>query len=234
MRDGQKRTEARKKKEHEERKKSILNAARETFFEKGFMAATMDGIAEACYLAKGTLYLYFKSKEELYFSIMAEGVALLKKDFDTIPSLLLPADLLLEEVLKTYYAFYERNPKYFRIVFLSSQPDFRERVPDDLLRKCIEEGRACLQVVNDVIEKGIKSGVFRNMDAWTAANILWSTVNGIVMNYEQGALHRDEILRLPLQEMLHEALDLAVNGLRSEGRQRRRRSISQCDPVSEV
>jgi AcrR family transcriptional regulator len=229
MRDGQKRTGARKQKEQEERKKTILNAAREAFFEKGFMAATMDGIAEACDLAKGTLYLYFRSKEELYFSVLAEGLSLLKQDFDRIPGLLLPADLLLEEVLKTYYGFYERNPRYFRIVFLSSLPDFRERTPDELLKKCVDEGRKCLQVVSDIIAKGIESGIFRNVDAWAAANILWSTVNGIVMNYEQGPLHRNEILKLPLQEMLYEALDLAVNGLRSGKRQRPRRRSAGSD-----
>jgi len=215
MREGQKRTAVRKQKEQAERKQSILNAAREAFFEKGFMAATMDGIADGCDLAKGTIYLYFKSKEELYVSIMAEGMELLKEDFGKIADPALPGDKLLGEVLRAYYIFYEKNRKYFRIMFLSSQPDVRERVPEELLRECMDSARECMQVLSDVIEKGIENGVFRKVNPWAFANILWSTVNGIIMHYEQGPLYRDEILRLPLREMLQEALDLALNGLRA-------------------
>ena len=216
MRHSQNKTAMRKQKEQAQRRKSILDAAREAFFDRGFMAATMDGIADGCDLAKGTIYLYFKSKEELYFSIMAEGMGLLRQDFRKIPDLPLPGDRLLEEVLQAYYTFYQRNRKYFRIMFLSSQPDVRERVPDELLRECMDSARDCMQVVSDVIEKGIESGVFRKVNSWAAANILWSTVNGIIMHYEQGPLYRDEILRLSLEDILREALDLALNGLRKE------------------
>jgi len=211
----QNRTAARKKREQEQRRKSIITAAKQAFSEKGFMAATMDGIAQGCDLAKGTLYLYFKSKEDLYVSIMVEGAAILRKDLVKIADLSLPADRLLGELLRTYYNFYEKNREYFRIMFLSTQPDLRERVPDELLKSCADEARVCIQVVSDVIEKGIESGVFRKVHPWTSAIVLWSTVNGIVMHYEEGPLYRDEILRLPLQEMLREALDLALNSLTS-------------------
>jgi TetR/AcrR family transcriptional regulator len=222
MRERQKKTVVRRQKEQAERRKAILTAAREAFFDKGFMAATMDGIADRCDLAKGTIYLYFKSKEELYVSIMAEGMGLLKKDFHTIRDLPLPGDRLLGEVLRAYYAFYEKNRKYFRIMFLSSHPDVRERVPDELLRECMDSARECMQVLSDVIDKGMESGLFRKVNPWAFANILWSTVNGIIMHYEQGPLYRDEILMLPLREMLLEALDLALNGL----------CVARCEPRS--
>ncbi len=215
MRDGQERTAVRRQKEQALRRQAILDSAREAFFEKGFMAATMESIAHRCDLAKGTIYLYFRSKEELYVSIMAEGLDLLKSDLNRIGDLPLPSDRLLGESLQIYYAFYESHRKYFRIMFLSSQPDVRERVPDDLLQKCMDSARQCMQVLSSVIEKGVQEGVFRPVSPWAFANILWSTVNGIIMHYEQGPLYRREILKLPLREMLHEALDLALNGLRA-------------------
>lgn len=214
MRSSQKRTAVRKLKEQVQRREAILHAAREAFFEKGFMAATMESIADGCHLAKGTLYLYFRSKEELYVSIMAEGLDLLKKELDGIRDLSLTSDLLLEEILKVYMAFYEEHRKYFRIMFLSSQPDVRERAPVELLRKCMDSARECMQILNDIIEKGIAENIFRKANPWAFANILWSTVNGIIMHYDQDALYREEILKVPLREMLQEALDLALNGLR--------------------
>jgi len=54
----------------EERKGQILNAAEEVFTSKGFDEARMDDIAEETGLSKGTLYLYFKSKDDLIFAIL--------------------------------------------------------------------------------------------------------------------------------------------------------------------
>jgi TetR/AcrR family transcriptional regulator len=205
----------RRQREQVERRKSILKAAREVFFKKGFMAATMDAIADRCGLAKGTIYLYFKSKEELYVSLMAEGMGLLKKELEKIIHLPLPSDKLLGEVLQTYYTFYQRKRQYFRIMFLSSQPDVRERVPDDLLRQCMDSARDCMRILSDVIQGGVESEVFREVNPWAVANILWSTVNGIIMSYEQGPLYRDEIVGLTLEEILRASLDLVLEGLRS-------------------
>jgi TetR/AcrR family transcriptional regulator, fatty acid metabolism regulator protein len=53
----------------------ILDAARKTFAKKGFAEATMDEIAAACGLAKGTLYLYFKSKRDVYLRTLQHGSA---------------------------------------------------------------------------------------------------------------------------------------------------------------
>jgi AcrR family transcriptional regulator len=51
----------------------ILDAARKVFAKKGFADATMDEIAAACGLAKGTLYIYFKSKRDVYLRTLQHG-----------------------------------------------------------------------------------------------------------------------------------------------------------------
>ena len=56
----------RKEREKEQRRKAILDAAEKVFFEKGLKYSTMDDVAEEAELSKGTLYLYFKNKEELF------------------------------------------------------------------------------------------------------------------------------------------------------------------------
>lgn len=64
----------RKEREKEQRKEEILDAAQRIFFEKGLLAATMDEIAEAAELSKGTLYLYYSSKEDIYLAVMMRGM----------------------------------------------------------------------------------------------------------------------------------------------------------------
>ena len=57
----------------------ILGAARKVFAEKGFADATMDSIAEQAGLAKGTLYLYFHSKRDVYMAALHQGIAELQE-----------------------------------------------------------------------------------------------------------------------------------------------------------
>ena len=58
-----------KEQRREERRQQILDAAEKVFFSKGVAAATMDEVAAEAELSKGTLYLYFKSKDEIILSI---------------------------------------------------------------------------------------------------------------------------------------------------------------------
>ena len=71
----------RRAREKAHRKKAILLAAKNAFFENGFQATTMEQIAHAAELSKGTVYLYFQSKEELYVSLLKEGLELLHRMF---------------------------------------------------------------------------------------------------------------------------------------------------------
>jgi len=214
MNTGHNKKAERRKNEQLARRTAIIKAAREVFFAKGFMSATIDEIADRCGLAKGTIYLYFKSKEELYVSIMAEGMRRLRKEFEVLKKQPAGDKGLVESAFMAYYQFFKRNRKYFRIMFLSSQPDMRARVPEEVLRNCMETGRECLGIVRDLVQKGIEDRCYRQVDAWAVANILWATINGIIMAYEQDPVYREEIVGMELEQMLLHSLDLALEGLR--------------------
>ena len=59
----------RKEREKERRRQQIMVAAKRVFSDRGFNKATMEDIAQEAELSPGTLYLYFKNKEELYASL---------------------------------------------------------------------------------------------------------------------------------------------------------------------
>jgi len=200
--------------EKKARREAILSVTRKVFFTKGFMGATMDEIAQKCQLAKGTIYLYFQSKEELYVSLMVEGFQLLRKEMGKIESLQLESDEILEALAEGYYEFYREKKGYFEIMFLSHQPDIHTRVSDELLAKCINEGRACLETVSNVIQKGIDTGLFRKIDPWTVANILWGMLNGIIINYEKDPVYREEIVGIELKELLKTGVYILLEGLK--------------------
>ena len=62
--------EERRKKEKGNRKNAILKVARKLFFDKGFKSVTIDSIATKADLSKGSIYLCFDSKEEIYFQVL--------------------------------------------------------------------------------------------------------------------------------------------------------------------
>lgn len=64
----------RRQREREERRVVILDAAERVFLSKGVAVATMEEIAQQAEVSKGALYLYFKSKDELYLSIVTRSL----------------------------------------------------------------------------------------------------------------------------------------------------------------
>ena len=60
----------RKDKEKQIRSNDIIDAAERVFFLKGYDLATMDDVAKEAEFSKRTVYVYFNSKEQIYFEIM--------------------------------------------------------------------------------------------------------------------------------------------------------------------
>lgn len=74
---------ARSEGEKEARKAMIMAAAREMIADIGFDGVTMSGLAKRAGLAKGTLYLYVRSKEELFLALFVEAMGELVERFET-------------------------------------------------------------------------------------------------------------------------------------------------------
>ncbi len=105
-------TADRKEREKEQRRNAIIDAAERLFFSRGFDNVSMDDIAKEVELGKGTLYLYFKSKDSLFFAIVArkhrEFVELLKERLkDQVTG-----GQKLRTIIRCYVDFAKKNPKY--------------------------------------------------------------------------------------------------------------------------
>ena len=71
-------------KEKEVRTAEIEQAARKVFFSRGFQAATIQEIAEEAGIAKGTVYLYYKSKDDLYTALLLPSLEFLNEKFNAL------------------------------------------------------------------------------------------------------------------------------------------------------
>lgn len=170
----------RRQREKEQRRMEILSAAREIFFAKGLEGSTMDEIADKAELSKGTLYLYFKSKDELYVSLLSEGTEIFTNMMLESISEDMKAEDKLRSVGNAYYRFYDEYPQYFKILFLLQHGEFSDdKVDQDIQSNCMFEAGRSLNLIESIIIEGGKNGEFTINNSWQATLFVWASANGV-------------------------------------------------------
>ena len=205
-------TKKRKEREREARKNDILEAAKAVFFERGFHAATMDQIAEAAELSKGSLYLYFSSKEELYVSILVEGLEILYDMFEKAVKDIGVWEEKLHNIAMAYYGFYQGNKNYFKILFFLQHGEIATKISDSLFQICFEKGISCLDFLSKAIQEGMEEEEIETSDPMELAVVLWGAFNGIILLYEEEE-HRRFIPGL-LDNLIRKTIELLTAGLK--------------------
>lgn len=93
----------------EDRPREICDAALEVFAEKGFAAAKLDEIARRAGVSKGTLYLYFKDKEDLFRAVVRNAIA---PNVEAITSVIAQAETPFPDLVRMFFAaFAEREAR---------------------------------------------------------------------------------------------------------------------------
>ncbi len=204
-------TRERRARERIARRETILDAARAIFADRGLLASTIDEIAERAEVAKGTIYLYFKSKEEMLMALLEEAATLLAHRMTKATDLARPADENLRRIAEVYCRFAREEPQYFKLVALFCQSEIKAKVGGGAMAP----GGTCLEGLASLIEKGIHEGTFApSTDPWKAAAVGWASTNGILLLFEQ---HPEQGERLPVavDDLLRESTELFIRGLKA-------------------
>ena len=208
-------TRARRKREKEERRQSILQAAREVFFENGFHQATVEAVAERAEVSKGTVYLYFESKETILAFLLLEGLRELAKRLEEAYAVeeTLSVDERLRRLGWAYFRFFQEEPRYFHFLMAMDRGRFREVVDPRVYQKALDTSLDGLDWVVRAVEQGIEEGTFGDRDARQAAATLWATLNGVLELMEHPL--RRELMGLESQALYEAALETIIQGLRA-------------------
>ena len=207
-------TAERKAREKLIRHQQILDAAYEVFNQVGFFAATMDQIAERAEIAKGTIYIYFKSKEEVYFSLLLNGQDILISMLTDMKKRKPPPDQLLGEMAKTLFRFYSEHTSYFRIFMVMQQEDMQAKLSPELSQHINEQATTILNLLSNQIQRAVDAGAFYTESPWHVANILWGSFNGIT----QLAITREQLRAgtMDTDDLLSLCFDMIRRGLSAE------------------
>lgn len=104
----------RAKREWENLRNDIIDAAEQLFFSKGYEKVTMDDIVKKAELSKSTLYVYIKSKEELFLLVHLRGLKKRQAMMETLDEEESGYERL-RAFGREYYSFYETYPEYLRL-----------------------------------------------------------------------------------------------------------------------
>lgn len=207
-------TRARREREKEERRQSILRAAREVFFENGFHRATVDKVAERAEVSKGTVYLYFESKETILAHLILEGLHELVGELERAYAADKPlsAEERLRRLGQAYFRFFQREPVYYRFMMAMDRGRFQETVAPEVYQQVQQASMEGLNWVVRAVEQGIAEGVFVCRDARQAAAVLWATVNG-AMELVEHPLRR-ELVGMGREALYQMVVETVIRGLR--------------------
>ncbi len=154
-----------------DRRLEILRSAAHAFTRSGFTRATMEEIADKVQMAKGNLYYYFPSKQDLLFFCQDESLGRLIDQTRSVSKSGLPADEQLRSIIRFHVkTILEELPGS------TAHTDFRS-LPAPLLKKLIRKRDRYEQAYRNVIAAGIAEGVFRKCSVKTAAWAILGALN---------------------------------------------------------
>lgn len=207
-------TQERRQQERAHRKQEILRAARSVFAQHGFRRATVDEIARRAEIAKGTVYLYFESKEailaELVLLALAELSARLEDASDGGRGA--RPEAALRAMAEAYLRFAGSDPDYYRLLTAFESGDFEAGVSPSRRPLVIEGSNRALDLVTRAIADGMALGTFLPGNPRQAAGVLWAALNGALALVAHPI--RRELVAADAASLYHATLELCLKGLK--------------------
>lgn len=158
----------RRVRERVELRQRILDAARELFMREGYDRVTMRRIAEAIEYSPTAIYLHFEDKNDLVRALCADEFSRLLEALPQQP----PDDPVdaIRQLGLAYARFGLAHPNHYRFMFMTMREPHEHS----------GEGQRAFDLLRVAVARAVESGRFTGGDALTMAQVLWSSLHGVV------------------------------------------------------
>lgn len=156
----------------------ILAAARKVFATRGFNDATVDDIAAAAGIAKGTVYLYFSSKKEIYLAALKQGLLELQEKTRTTLQSAEGVRAKLRAFVRTRVEYAEANRDFIKIYHSEFGNLTHATAGDNEFQQLYMQQAKMLEVV---LQGAVKRGEIRRIRTDFAAFIIYDMVKGVIV-----------------------------------------------------
>ncbi|MFM7629749.1 MAG: TetR/AcrR family transcriptional regulator [Algoriphagus sp.] len=166
----------RKERDKEELRERILVAAKTLFLEKGVEKTSIRNIADLIEYSPGSIYHYFKDKNEIFHALHSEGFQLLMSRMEPLTQVANPMERL-KKMGSIYIAFALENPDMYDLMFIKDAPILHVSNSNEEQWK---EGFGTFNFLRTTIQECIQKGHFRGHEEEALSFLVWSTVHGMV------------------------------------------------------
>ena len=164
-------------KKNNEKYEAILNAAVKVIGQAGYHNAPISKIAREAGVADGTVYLYFKNKEDILISILRETIGTIveriQEDWTSVEKRPVEA---LQRIVSVYFHMLGTNPDlamFTQVHLRQSNADMRKQIGEII--------RPYYRIIDEIIETGVETEVFRDgMDRRIARRMIFGTMDETV------------------------------------------------------
>ncbi len=208
----------RREREKEQRRNMILDAAETLFFTRGVENTTMDDIAEQAEVSKGTLYIYFKNRDDIFHGIHLRGLEILKGMFKQAIATGKSGIEKVREIGKAYYRFSQEYPDYFYAMINFVPKEFTLDDPTSNLFHCHHCSEEVMALVARAVQAGIDDGTIRaELDPLRTAYLLWGQSTGIIQIMQRHGEHLRDFHGIQPDQMIPAMFDLIEHALKAPG-----------------
>src|SRR6266704_6665221 len=156
-------------------RQAILTAAGELFLEQGYERFSLRKVAERIGYSPTTIYLYFRDKDDLLFTVVDEGFVRFGHQLAAAAESQEDPWERIIALGRAYITFALQNPVYYQLMFLQ-RTDFLTQRPVGESQPRI----ASFRVLQQAVQQAIDAGVLRPGDAQSYSDVLWALVHGMV------------------------------------------------------
>ena len=187
-------------------RRAILDTARQRLMQEGYKNLSMRKIAHEVSCSPGTIYLYFKNKDAIFYALIDEGMERLCAILEPLQTIEPDPLLRLKRLCRDYVDFGLENPGYYEIMFMS-HPMALERYPKEKYRR----NRRMLELTASTLVACADHGIIEITDPLIDATVLWASLHGLVSLM---AARRVDI-SLEKESLIETAIEHAINGFRN-------------------
>jgi TetR/AcrR family fatty acid metabolism transcriptional regulator len=190
----------------EQKREAILDAAIRVFAEKGFHGSRISDVAKEAGVAEGTIYLYFRNKDDLLLSVFSKRVGAFVEDVNTYVALQKTPGDKLKAIVEKHFSHLESDPHLAQVLQIE-------------LRSCSvfmrggasPELKLYLEIIEKVLQEGKEKKVFRDdISVKVASKAFFGMLDEVATVW---VLRR----KRPLSEMGNEVFSIFYQGIKKEG-----------------
>jgi AcrR family transcriptional regulator len=172
----------RKRREREQRRRQIMRAAHKVFSIKGFTKTTMEDIAREAELSPGTLYLYFKNKDELYASLSVEVLERLCEKLKRVyVKEAQNPQIRINHLKQALYEVYEIDPLILLNLFHLQSSEILKNLAPPLLTTIRNLSQKSLEIISKIFAEGVQDQVFIEKHPEALSDVMWALFSGVVL-----------------------------------------------------